>query len=81
MACGSYRCRACGGTSSQNIGALAHMEEHGVEYIPQYCVDNALVKIADPVFVGYCAETNAGTCEYFRMHLNFSDCTGKAASA
>lgn len=37
-------------------GALDHMKQNGVEYIPQYCVDNALVKIADPVFVGYCAE-------------------------
>ena len=40
-------------------GALKHMEEHGVEYVPQYCVDNALVKIADPTFVGYCAELGA----------------------
>jgi UDP-N-acetylglucosamine/UDP-N-acetylgalactosamine diphosphorylase len=40
-------------------GALKHMEEHGVEHVPQYCVDNALVKIADPVFVGFCAEQSA----------------------
>jgi UDP-N-acetylglucosamine/UDP-N-acetylgalactosamine diphosphorylase len=40
-------------------GALKHMEEHGVEYVPQYCVDNALVKIADPTFVGYCVEQGA----------------------
>ena len=40
-------------------GALKHMADHGVEFVPQYCVDNALVKIADPVFVGYCAEEAA----------------------
>lgn len=40
-------------------GALKHMDEHGVEYVPQYGVDNALVKIADPVFVGYCVEEGA----------------------
>jgi UDP-N-acetylglucosamine/UDP-N-acetylgalactosamine diphosphorylase len=43
----------------EKSGALKHMEDHGVEFIPQYCVDNALVKIADPVFVGFCASTGA----------------------
>ena len=35
------------------------MERRGVKYVPQYCVDNAVVKVADPVFVGYCIEQGA----------------------
>ena len=45
----------------EKTGALAHMESKGVEWVPQYCVDNALVKVADPVFVGYCVEAG-GDC-------------------
>ena len=43
----------------QTTGALADMERRGVKYVPQYCVDNAVVKVADPVFVGYCIEQGA----------------------
>ena len=45
--------------SHQTTGALADMERRGVKYVPQYCVDNAVVKVADPVFVGYCIQQGA----------------------
>ena len=43
----------------ESSGALAAMEERGVEGVHVFSVDNALCKVADPVFVGYCATKDA----------------------
>lgn len=32
------------------------MEKRGVEYLFQYSVDNVLIKMADPIFLGFCYE-------------------------
>ena len=37
----------------RNEGVLADMKQEGIKFIQLYCVDTVLVKVGDPVFMGY----------------------------
>ncbi|KAF9245838.1 nucleotide-diphospho-sugar transferase [Melanogaster broomeanus] len=45
--------------SDKSHTVLSDLVHRGVQYVHAYCVDNCLVKVADPVFLGYCIARQA----------------------
>ena len=45
--------------SLKKSGALDDMKRRGVEHLHVFSIDNALVRVADPFFIGYCIEKEA----------------------
>ena len=45
--------------SLKNSGMLDNMTNRGIKYLHVFSIDNALTKIADPVFIGYCINQTA----------------------
>jgi UDP-N-acetylglucosamine/UDP-N-acetylgalactosamine diphosphorylase len=43
----------------RDSGVLADMNRRGVKHLHAHSVDNILIKVADPIFIGYCAKQNA----------------------
>mmetsp|Transcript_17486 Transcript_17486/g.20100 ORF Transcript_17486/g.20100 Transcript_17486/m.20100 type:complete len:482 (-) Transcript_17486:695-2140(-) len=45
--------------SLQNSGMFDEMTDRGIKYLHVFSIDNALTKIADPAFIGYCIKQNS----------------------
>ena len=61
-------------------GVLADMKKRGIEHVHAYCVDNCLVKVADPVFIGFSAEANVDIATKVVRKRNAAESVGLIVS-
>jgi UDP-N-acetylglucosamine/UDP-N-acetylgalactosamine diphosphorylase len=56
----------------QKSGALQDMDSRGIRYLHVFSIDNALVKPADPAFIGYCIaqEADCGNKVVWKAHAH-----------
>jgi UDP-N-acetylglucosamine/UDP-N-acetylgalactosamine diphosphorylase len=57
-------------------GVLDDMRKRGVEHVHAYCVDNCLVKMVDPVFIGFSAAKNVDIATKVVRKRNASESVG-----
>ncbi|GAA6054203.1 hypothetical protein JCM3770_001389 [Rhodotorula araucariae] len=46
-------------SATNSPSVLSDLAQRGIDYLHAYCVDNCLVRVADPVFLGYCLARGA----------------------
>lgn len=51
-------------------GMLADMQAKGINYIHVHSVDNMLIKVADPVFLGKCIKDHIDLGEFWYDNMN-----------
>jgi len=56
---GIYKALHTARSGSKNLTAIEDMKNRGVEGVMVFAVDNAICKVGDPAFVGYCLQEKA----------------------
>ncbi|KAL2165353.1 hypothetical protein VTH06DRAFT_650 [Thermothelomyces fergusii] len=61
-------------------GVLDDMKRRGIEHVHAYCVDNCLVRVADPVFIGFAASADVDIATKVVRKRNATESVGLIVS-